>query len=978
MSKRILSLLLVLVMLVGCLASCDLINGILGNDSGIEYPDGGGDNTGNGGDNACTHEYDNGCDTTCNLCGETRTVADHADGDDEDTLCDVCKKYDFACAHEYDNACDADCNKCGGTRVPADHVYDNCEDTACNVCGLEREATHPDSDPRNGTCDACGKLLYTLETFEGEFVYKDSVGVMSNNWNPHTYQTSDESYPINFVTTGLYGFVFNDDLINYVEGKDPFAGYKIIPEMAASMPVDVTEQIKASNPEFGIPESATSGYAYTIDLNPNATWANGDPITADTYVYSMQMLLDNKYKNYRATDYMDGDFAIANAKEYYYQGESNLNESEVGIADLVKGEDGNYYSKDGWPMYIGVNAALSWLGGYSLYVYVSAYGDVYFDLTDWEALVAATDPETGLAPLNDETYPLLLTTITGNPNWGESEADAYNYLLEYVDYAPDYSFSNVGCFKSGDYQITLVLEKSLAGFNLLYNLSGNWIVYQPYYDDCMKQVEGTDAWASTYNTSLETTMSYGPYKMTYFEPDMAMTFERNENWFGYTDGQHIYQDPEDGLVYPMYQTTKITTRVVPEADTRKLMFLKGELMGYGLQAADFATYRDSEYCYVTPSETIFFFVFNGYLEAIQERENAADFDKDTTDLETMTLESFRRAWAVSFDKEAFCDEISPSRSGGYGLIGESYIYDPETGARYRDTDQAKKALCDFYSVDWTMYESLDAAVDSITGFDVEKARELYAEAFTEALEAGYITDADGDGKSDQTVTITYSASDVTDFIKKTIQYFNDRLAEVLVGTPFEGKIVMVASAPLGDPAWSDDLKAGLTDTCLCGWSGSALNPFSLTDLYTNPTRQYDAKWFNAASVDLTLEVNVAGIGNEPVMKEVTMNLKNWSDALNGSTVTARDNEDYCFGDGIADVETRLDILGAIEAEILSTYNYIPMLQDGSMALLSKQVYYVVEDYNPVMGRGGITYLKYNYEESAWTAYVASQGGNLAY
>ena len=964
MSKRIISLLLVLVMLVGCLASCD----IFGGKDPIEGPDGGEDNVGGDtGDtpNACTHEYDNGCDATCNLCGETRTVADHADGDDEDTLCDVCGKYDFACAHEYDNDCDTDCNKCGGVRVTS-HVYDNCEDTACNVCGLEREVTHPDKDPRDGTCDACGKLTYTLETFNGEFVYKDSVVSMSNNWNPHTYQTSDESYPISFLTTGLYGFVFNDALINYVEGKEPFAGYKIIPEMAAAMPVDVTEEYKAES-KYGIPVGATSGYAYKIALNPNATWANGTPINADTYVYSMKMLLDPEYQNYRATDYMDGDFAIANAKEYYYQGSTSYNS-------------------------LGVSAA----------EYLAAGGsveDIYVDMDFW-GCTGALDADGNAAPrwinATDDTkyFDPYYTDDPDNPEAWISAKDLYDYYLGpdgyyagsgydsvYLGTATSYdagvSFDNVGIVKTGEYEIVLVLEKSLAGFNLLYSLSGNWIVYQPYYDACMSKVEGTDAWASTYNTSLETTMSYGPYNMTYFEPDMAMTFEKNANWFGYTDGKHVYQDPEDELVYPMYQTTKITTRVVPEADTRKLMFLKGELMGYGLQAADYADYRDSDYCYATPSETIFFFVFNGYLEAIQKREAAEDFDQETTDLETMTLDSFRKAWAVSFDKEAFCDEISPSRSGGYGLIGESYIYDPETGARYRDTDQAKKALCDFYSVDWTQFESLDAAVDSITGFDVEKARELYTQAFQDALDAGFITDADGDGKSDQTVTITYSASDVTDFIKKTIQYFNDRLNEVTVGTPFEGKIVMVASAPLGDPAWSDDLKAGETDTCLCGWSGSALNPFSLTDLYTNPVRQYDAKWFNASSVDLTLDINVAGIGNEPDVQTVTMTLKQWSDALNGTTITIKGN-DYCFGDGIADVETRLDILGAIEAEILSTYNYIPMLQDGSMALLSKQVYYVVEDYNPVMGRGGIAYLKYNYEESAWTAYVASQGGQLDY
>ena len=54
----------------------------------------------------------------------------------------------------------------------------------------------------------------------------------------------------------------------------------IVPEMAASLPVDVTEKVKAEG-KFNIPESPTSGYAYTIDLNPNACFEDGTKITAD-------------------------------------------------------------------------------------------------------------------------------------------------------------------------------------------------------------------------------------------------------------------------------------------------------------------------------------------------------------------------------------------------------------------------------------------------------------------------------------------------------------------------------------------------------------------------------------------------------------------------------------------------------------------------------------------------------------------------
>ena len=815
---------------------------------------------------------------------------------------------------------------------------------------------------------------YTVETFTGNFTYNDAVSAMSANWNPHTYQTSDESYPISFITTGLYGFVFNDEFIHKSDkGLDAYAGYKIIPEMAASLPVDVTEAVKAAHPEYNIPESATSGYAYTIDLNPNATWENGEKINADTYVYSMKMLLDPKYQNYRGSDYFAGSLSIANAENYYYQGQVSYTESDIAVADLVKGDDGNYYTTEGNPMFIAVDYAISWLasGGvsYPLTTWVGVYPE-YFNLENWEALVASCNDK-GVAPLNDTTLGYLVSVIS-TADWGEDESYAPNYFLEAVVYEDNYSFDNVGIFKSGEYQITLVLGKSLAGFNLLYNLSGNWIVYQPYYDDNMTKIEDSDAYSSTYNTSVETTMSYGPYKMTGYVMDNSMTFEKNENWFGYTDGQHVYKDPEDGLVYPMYQTTKIFCQKVSEAETRKMMFLAGQLMGYGLQSEDYEQYRDSEFCYVTPSETIFFFIFNGNMSAIKDREAAADFDQTKNDLETLTLNSFRRAVAVTFDKEALCTAVSPSRSGGYGLIGDNYIYDPETGARYRDTDQAKKALLEFYSVDLDDFDGdLDAAVNSITGYDVTTARKYYNQAFEEALDLKYITDANNDGKCDQKIEIIYASSSSSAFITKTLDYLNEKLNEVLAGTPFENMISFVESAPLGN-GWSDKLKAGLADPCLAGWSGSALDPFGLTDLYTNPSYQYDAAWFDATQTTLTLTVKVDGVETD-----VTMNLRQWSDALNGATVKV-DGVEYCFGDGIADVDTRLDILAAIETEVLKTYNYIPMLQDGGMSLLSKQVYYVVEEYNPIMGRGGIAYLKYNYEDAAWAAYVAENNGTLSY
>ena len=837
------------------------------------------------------------------------------------------------------------------------------------VLSLAACAGNNDETQPNGTTApvADDPVETTAPAEPATYTWKDSVVTLASNWNPHTYQTTDDAYPADFLRVGLYGFYFNDEL-HPKDGVEPYEGYVIIPEMAAALPVDVTEQVKAEHPEFNIPESATEGFAYTIDLNPNAVWENGTPINADTYVESMKRLLDVKLLNYRATDYYANTLAIAGAKAFANSGRTVYNDSYAAwaLADLTVNENGQYVNADGALMYIGLDVALDWLGGDTLKAYVEGYGADYFDTTNWEALMAlAVD---GAIPLTDENLALFAPVVTGNPNWGETEADLPNYFCWGEAY-PEVTYDVVGLYKTGDYQITLVLEKALAGFQLLYNLSSNWIVEPTLYDSCLTEDNGV--WSSTYNTSVETTLSYGPYKMVSYQTDKAMRFEKNETWYGYTDGNHQYVDPTDGETYDMYMTTAIDTQVVAEAATRKMMFLKGELMGYGLQAEDFATYRQSEYCYATPSETIFFLILNGHMESINERESSESFDQSAYDLQTLTLTSFHQALGLTYDKDLFAATISPARSGGFGIIGSSYIYDPETGAKYRDTDQAKQVLCDFYGVDTSAFANLDDAVASITGFDPEQAKEFYKLAFDEALAEGFITDADGDGISDQTIQIEYAISSDSDFMTRTIDYLNEKSAEVTAGTPFDGKILFVKSAPYGND-WSNKIKQGLADTVLGGWSGSALDPFGLTDLYTNPAYQYDAAWYDATQVELTINVPVNGEN-----KDVTMTLKQWSDCLNGATV-AIDGVEYNYGDGIADVQVRLDILAACEGKILESYNYLPMLQDGSMALLSQQVFYVREEYNPIMGRGGIAYAKYNYTDAEWAAYVAEQGGELQY
>ena len=816
---------------------------------------------------------------------------------------------------------------------------------------------------------SCGKKGDKITEFTGTYTARYYTASLSASWNPLTYQDSFAGDMNGYLSCGFYQFVFNDEL-HPVDGKDPYSAYTIIPEMAVGEPVDVTAKVKEEHPDW-IPETADSGYAWAINLRDDLVFSNGHEIKAQTFVDSVKLLLDPKLLNYRATDFYSGAYGIVGAEAYANDlaGQRVLEDNGlqlVPIESMVKNSDGTYSTAEGYPVFIAVDSALEWTSGNTLKDYVEAYGEAYFGLETWDDLVAQMD-EDGLVPCTDENLALLSGVTTTNPAWNESDDELLNYLKYVTGQYPDELIfeDTVGFYASDEYQLTVVYKSSLNGFYLYYNggLTGNFYLVDPeYYQSTLKETQTANGsvWDSTYMTSAETSPSFGPYIMTEFQTDKLVHYSKNESWFGYKDDNHVYKDPTDGNTYRMYQTTDVEYEVVGEDATQKLMFLSGDFTTYGLKAEDFDQYRNSDYAFASPSATVYFMIVNGNLSAIQAREAAADFDKSKADLETMTLPSFRSALAVSFDRDAFAAAVMPRCTPGYGIFGSAQIYDPDTCAFYRDTVQAKQVLCDYYSVDVSEFASLDEAVASITGYDPETAKELYTQAFNDSIKAGYITDNDGDGISDQTITMYYSTDSESDLLTKTLAYMNDTIGQLTVGTPFEGKIKFESSPILEE--WAEPLRNGEYDFALAGWVGSLLDPFSLMDVYVNPGYAYDAKWFDASTVSMTLTLNG---------ESITMSLRQWSDALNGSDITVG-GKTYNYGTNSADMDTRLEILAALEGEFLKTGDYLPLFNNGTVLLLSQKVYYVIEDYNPVLGRGGIAYMKYNYDDTAWAEYVEKQ------
>ena len=116
------------------------------------------------------HSYDNSCDTTCNGCGETRTIT-HSYDSVCDTTCNVCGYIRTAAEHTYDNDCDTTCNLCGHTRPAGEHIFSSDCDSICDACGFPRQvAPHSYDDAYDTFCNSCGYEREAAEEYTGSSI----------------------------------------------------------------------------------------------------------------------------------------------------------------------------------------------------------------------------------------------------------------------------------------------------------------------------------------------------------------------------------------------------------------------------------------------------------------------------------------------------------------------------------------------------------------------------------------------------------------------------------------------------------------------------------------------------------------------------------------------------------------------------------------------------------------------------------------
>lgn len=776
-------------------------------------------------------------------------------------------------------------------------------------------------------------------TDEGYYTYNDyTSGMTDMKWSTHTWETSEDSAIVDYITSGYYNFALNSTA----------DGWSITCEMAAELPEDVTADYVG---QFGISEGEEAK-AWRIALREDLCWEDGTPITAADFVYSAQELLDPLMLNRRADSLYAGDFQIYGAKEYFYSGRTvnaNVGESGLTFADLVLGDDGVYYYNDE-PVAINVgNANDYWLSGNALADYVGAYGDQYFGVDHWDELVAACD-ENGNAPLNADTYAWLVDVITANSAWGETEEDAVNYM--YVDTVNhEYTWDGVGFFADGDYALVMVATTPIENANYYapYNLSGAYLVYKDLWESCKTWFDANNniveagspdaVYVSTnYCTSAETTMSFGPYRLDYYELDKQYNLTRNENWYGYHDGNHVGQ----------YQTDEIKVTVIADHASALMAFESGLIDGVSLQSDDMEKYGSSENLLYTPQSYTTKISFNTDVESLTAHGTGS---------QVLANRTLRKAISLCIDRNAYCTSITAGGLPGFGLLNSLYVYDPFTGASYRDTDGAKNGLVRLLELSYGEdgdYGDLDEAYDAMTGYDLATARKLMDKAYDECIEAGLY---DGESK----VTLEFCVYNSEEIYIKIFNFLNDAVKAAAEGTRWEGKLELSMKE---DADYYNTMYSGNTDIIFTTWGGAAYSPYTVLDQC-----YCDDAWGEGNQMEYGFETDKYMVSIVMDGHAVTTDLQTWAAWAGGKdvTITSDDGELTLARFGTYDADTRSNTYAALEYAFLASYTTTSLYYRNSVSVYSAKMNYATTTYVDLVGYGGIQFVTYNYTDAEWAA-----------
>lgn len=1004
----------------------------------------------------CTNHDWNAEDGTCNVCGKEHEHSkdDFTTKGKDTSVCDVCG---WTCPHDFNAK--SECGICG--YVCVDHEYDAEAKTGkCTVCGVMHKHAAADwtvgyesstctvchyvcehaawtdgkcdlceyacdhhEGYKFGVCSHCGirmpdnfehthsyELVATMCSICGQrnpnhtvsYTYHSSTSELPTMWNVLNYQANQSTLILDYATDEFFTFDYNN-----TENLAASTGYVMKTSMLAKDPEDVTANYKADWAKWGIVadgDGNAKSRIWKLTLRSDLKFDNGDAITTQDFIDSLQRLIAPAAANYRADGLWSGDMVVHNAKNYFYQGKtmwntardvfdtySESNDSRL-VFTLGNTKEVQALTGDSSASVVKMRTLFGFPESYgkaNVVAYLIGSGYVEGTPADFLALEGKTLAEIKADPALKAAWEQIIEFWQTEPN------EELDFFISQFTW-PAVNIDSVGLQKISDTEMYVVLDKELEGFYLKYSLGSLPLVHVATYDRCAKTENGI--YSNSYATSADTFVGYGPYKLVAFVADSIALFERNQYWWGYTSGTF-----SDHTKY--YQTEEVSIKQIVDEATRREMFLKGELDGYGLLEADMKDYQSSKYTYYTDGDSTWFVALNPDMAGLESAQKTATplTAGNEVNKTILTIKEFRQALSFSIDRDAFNLALSPTSSVAKALYSNMIIYDPDLGSTYRSTDAAKNAILAFWGLsDWEsmtdedgepMFEDIDEAIDFISGYNLEAAKKLFNEAYDKAVADGLISDAAiKSGKWEIQIMIGQPGTGSSTYYNKGYDHLKQIWTAAVEGTKLAGHLTFKQSQPLGSTNFSDYLKNNTVDVLFgVGWTGSALNPYGLIEAYVAPRYQYDPGW-NTDATDLVIELEL----EEGQAKLWKASVKKWQEALGGDEITITQVElkdgkyEAVMSEGkavtktfVAGVSTksemRVAILAKIEQAVLEQYDMIPVSTDASASLKGYRIVYGTEEYIYGVGRGGIKYMTYDAErgtDADFAAFVAQNNGNL--
>lgn len=767
--------------------------------------------------------------------------------------------------------------------------------------------------------------MYTMREYTAQMPSQWCTILSSDNVN-----NTMESY----FTSAFYEFNYKFD----ANGKIVPGAYTV-EYSAATKLEDVTKKYAG---KYGLAADAEKGQAFAMTLRNDLKWDDGTPIKAADFVYTMSQQLSPKYLFATASNYYSGNYVIHNAQNYVKQGQKGMFPAYSVMKEYNVADDAKL-------IYSTTNSRVA-EKGFTPENIVALFGIEGMTVEKINALNGKSLADIKKDATLNETWEALLGAWKTDPN---EELDFFETEYEY----PAMDFSEVGYFVGdNEYELVMVIDGTLnpldAEGNLTYEAGyyfSNWpLVKKDLWERCEDQSK--TPYANSYCTTQEKSASWGPYKLTNYQDQKTYTVSRNDKWFGYGLPQYANQ----------YQTDAIVTEKIEEWDTAWLAFQKGNLDGIGMDVKIAADYRTSKRAYFTP-ET--------YTFDLNIQSNAISRTDKRNNL-LLNYADFRKAISLSLDRDDYCAKNNPSSQAALGLLNSMYYNDVENGKVYRDSVQAKEAILNAYGAtknadgSWKVgentYTDIEEALDATTGYNLTLARQLVESAIAQAKTDGKYSDG-------EEIILTYGIETQTANTDRVKNWFQAAFDNMTKGTSIEGKI-KIEYFMFSSARWSEQFADGEYDLCFGAWGNAPFNPaYLLCETQISDENRYAVKW-DPKTVSVTVKATPDADHKDGIY---TYNLAQWRLILQGKDGCPVNFKNF-------PIEDQLAALGAVETAILKEYYSIPVFSRYSASLMGYKVDYISYEYNTFMGYGGIRYMTFNYDDTAWAEFVASNNNILNY